>query len=76
MPEIKLYNRLLPHHELGEAELTVDNLVYDVSNQSFAEMLTIYEPDIRAADKAVLSSSEVGTWKYVADSRKWERLGI
>ena len=74
MPKIKLYTRLLPYHQLGEAELMIDDLMpADVSNMSFQDMTTIYEPEMRTADKVVLSSSEVGTWKY--QSRRWIKEG-
>ena len=73
MPKIKLYTRLLPYHQLGEAELIIDDVHWDVTNMSFQDMLTIYEPEMRTADKAVLVSSEVGTWKY--QGRRWSREG-
>ena len=61
MPKIKRYNRLLPYHELGKATLTINNVDWEVSRMSFLEMITAHEPEIRAADKVVLVSSEVGT---------------
>jgi hypothetical protein len=73
MPKIKLYTRLLPYHVLGEAELIIDDVHWDVSNMSFQDMMTIYEPEMRTAEKVVLSSSEVGTWKY--QSRRWIKEG-
>jgi len=75
MPKIKLYTRLLPYHQLGEAELIIDDLIYDVSNQSFQDMLTIYEPEMRTAEKAVLVSSEVGKWRYYRQAMKWKKEG-
>lgn len=73
LPKIPHYNRLLPHHELGKATLTLNNVDWDVSRMSFLEMVATYEPEIRAADKVVLSSSEVGTWRYYHDARQWVR---
>jgi hypothetical protein len=40
---------------------------------SFLEMVATYEPEIRAAEKVVLVSSEVGTWHYSRDAGKWCR---
>ena len=74
MPKIKLYTRLLPYHQLGEAELIIDDVHWDVSDMSVGDMMTTYGHEIGTADKVVLVSSEVGTWKYVGDSKKWERL--
>jgi hypothetical protein len=74
MSKIKLYNRLEPHTELGQcAELICDNLCYDVSNMGFREMLVIYEPYVLLADKAVLKSSDIGTWQYNKTGKRWER---
>ena len=72
MPKIKLYTRLLPYHVLGEADLIIDDVHWDVSNMSFQDMTTRYGHEIGTADKVVLVSSEVGTWKY--QSRRWERM--
>lgn len=73
LPKIPHYNRLLPHHQLGKATLTVNNVDWDVSRMSFLEMVATYEPEIRAAEKVVLVSSEVGTWYYKHDAGKWCR---
>jgi len=74
MPKIKLYTRLLPYHQLGEAELIIDEVHWDASNMSFQEMITRYGHEIGTADKVVLSSCEVGTWKYQVKARKWEKV--
>jgi len=73
MPKIKPYDKLLPHHELGEAELTIDGTLYDVSKQSYQDMATIYDAEIRIAENAVLCSSDVGSWKWNHDRQRWER---
>ena len=79
MPKIKRYDRLLPHYELGEAELIIDKIYYDASKMSVAEMLVIYEPEMRTADKVVLVSSEVGRWNYYKEVqgtiKKWQKEG-
>jgi hypothetical protein len=36
-------------------------------------MMTIYEPEMRTADKVVLVSSEVGTWRYHREAKKWKK---
>lgn len=61
--------------ELGEAELTIgdDPVSWDVSNMTFNDMITTYEPEIRAAKRAVLSSSEIGTWHYEPRENKWRK---
>jgi hypothetical protein len=67
------YSRLLPHHNLGRATLTVNNVEWDVSRMNFFDMIITHEPEIRAAEKVVLKSSEVGTWQYKHDTEKWVR---
>jgi len=77
MPKIKPYNKLLLDTELGEdAILTIDYLDWDVAKMTFRDMLINHEHMIRAADKVVLSSSDIGEWKYNHDSKKWERRRI
>jgi len=73
MPKIKLYTRLLPYHQLGEAELIIDGENWDASNMSFQDMMTRYGHEIGTADKAVLVSCEVGTWKF--QGRRWIKEG-
>ena len=73
MPKIKLYTRLLPYHQLGEAELIINDVHWDASNMSFQDMTTRYGHEIGTADKVVLSSSEVGTWRHYRSARKWEK---
>jgi len=72
---IKVYSVPDFHAKLGEAELTIGNDLtpWDVSNMTFNDMITTYEPEIRTAKKAVLSSSEIGTWHYEPHEDKWRR---
>lgn len=73
-PKIPRYNRLEPYYELGPcAELELDSELYDVSNLSVNELMTIYEPHILNSQIAILESESVGAWKYNHDRRKWEK---
>lgn len=75
MTPIKVYSVPDFYAELGDAELTIgdDPTTWDVSNMTFNDMLSSYEPQIRAAQKAVLFSSEIGTWHYVFNEDKWRK---
>ena len=75
MPKIKPYDKLLPYHLLGEAELTIDGIPWDASNMSFQDMTTTYGYEIGTAEKVVLVSSEVGTWRYYRQAMKWQKEG-
>jgi len=75
MPKIKPYDKLLPYLTLGEAELTIDGIPWDVSNMSFQDMTTTYGHEIGTAEKVVLVSSEVGKWRYWREINRWEKEG-
>lgn len=76
MPKIKRYDRLLPNDELGaDAELTIDGACWDVGDMTLREMNISHEHMIRTAKKVVLSSSEIGNWKYNKDRRTWDKEG-
>lgn len=75
MTPIKVYSVPDFYADLGQAELTIgyDPTVWDVSNMTFNDMLSSYEPQIRTAQKAVLFSSEIGAWHYVPAEDKWRK---
>ena len=75
MPRYKPYKTLEPLIELGlNAELFIDQIVYDVSGINVREMLITYESEILQADKVTLESDIAGSWKFNHDRKKWERL--
>ena len=72
--KIHPYNRLLNDTELGkDAELTLDGMTCIVGDMTLREMLVSHDHRIRAANHAVLSSEEIGTWKWNKDRKKWEK---
>lgn len=75
MTPIKVYSVPDFYANLGEADLTIgdDPVSWDVSNTTFNDMLASYEPEIRTAQKAVLFSSEIGTWHYEPNEDKWRK---
>lgn len=69
------YDKLHKLAELGKnAELFIDLLVYDVADMNVVNMMTIYEPEILKAEKAILVSEDAGSWKWNRDRKKWERM--
>lgn len=64
-----------PTDQLGEATLTLDGEDWDASNMSFKDMWNRYEPEIRTAKKAVLSSSLLGDYFFNRDLGHWKRVG-
>lgn len=74
--KIHPYKRLMNDTELGkDAELTLDGMTCIVGDMTLREMLVGHDHLIRAAEKAVLSSEEIGAWKWNKDRHKWERKG-
>lgn len=74
MPRFNLPTKLTLLTELGVyADLTIDNICYDVSGMNLREMLVIYEPQINTANEVTLMSDDIGKWKYNGKKREWER---